>query len=169
MKHPVNSRSWPGLCVGVLIGILLSGAGFAFVRIGRGFATWGALQYDTDATVRGRIQAAGVVLPPEAYGLHYAAAGFVGSVWMKFTVPKEKIWTVVTASIGKSESDFLPKTPEHLLKEIYQNSDQTYDLGWWTPSAVTSPLSWSRTEGRFYEDWLIDMQGGTFYITRWDY
>jgi hypothetical protein len=156
----VNSRSWPGLCVGVLIGILLSGAGFAFVRIGRGFATWGALQYETDATVRGRIQAAGVALP----------AGFVdGSVWIKFTVPKEKIWTAVTASIGKSESDFLPKMPEHLLKEIYQNSDQTYDLGWWAPSAVTSPLSWSRTEGRFYEDWLLDKQSGTFYITRWDY
>lgn len=166
----MNSRPCLYLCIGVLIGVILLGAGFVFVQISRGFSTWGALQYETDETVRARIGKAGITLPPEAHGIHYGAAGFVdGSVWIKFTVPKDKIWGVVTASIAKTEIDFLPKMPEHLLNEIHQNPNQTYDLSWWTPSAVTSPLSWSRTEGRFYEDWLIDTQSGIFYITRWDY
>lgn len=166
----MNPRPWLSLSIGVLIGIILSGAGFIFVQIGQGLGNLGALQYETDATVRARIQKAGITLPPEAHGIHYGAAGFVdGSVWIKFTVPKDKIWSVVTASIKKTESDFLPRAPEHLLKEIYQNPKQAYDLSWWAPSAVTSPLSWSRSEGRFYEDWLIDTERGTFYITRWDY
>jgi len=166
----MNSKTWLSLCIGVLIGIIISGAGFISVQFVRGLANWGALEYETDATVKARIQGAGIPLPSGAHDIHYGASGFVdGSVWIKFTVPKDKIWDVVTGSIKKVESDFVPKIPEHLLKEIYQHSDQTYDLSWWTPAAVTSPLSWSRTEGRFYEDWLIDTQNGTFYITRWDY
>ena len=154
----------------MLMGVLISGFGFFSVRLASGFATWGALQYETDATVRMRVKELGISLPSEAHDIHCGVDGFVDhSLWIKFTVPTEKIWNVVGASISKSEKDFLPRMPEHLLKEVEQKSNQTFDLSWWTPFSVISPLSWSRSEGRSYEDWLIDKDRGTFYITRWDY
>jgi hypothetical protein len=166
----MKPKPWLLICVGMLIGVLISGFGYFFVRMSEGFAMMGALQYETDATVRSRVKKAGIRLPPEAYDIHCGFAGFVDhSRWIKFTVPKDEIWNVVGASISKSEKDFLPRMPEHLLKEVDQESNQTFDLSWWTPFSVTSPLSWSRTEGRIYDDWLIDKDSGTFYITRWDY
>lgn len=166
-------KPWAVLCIGILIGVSLSLCGFGFISIGRGFASWGALQYETDTTIRSHVKAAGILLPPDAHDIHYAVSGFVDhSLWIKFTVPKEKICDVVRDSLSKSESDFAHSSPKHLLNEIRQNPNQNHDLSWWTPASVTSPRSWSNPEEKegqhLFEDWLIDMETGTFYITRWD-
>jgi len=169
----MKAKSWLHFFVGLMLGVILSGLGFFVAQVGSGFASWGALQYETDAKVRSMIQRAGIVLPKEVYDIHYGVAGFVdSSEWIRFTVPKEKIWDVVSGSIGKSEADFISAHPEHLLKEIPLNPDQSHDTAWWNPSSVTSPKSWSNPSEKdgqhFFEDWLIDMETGTFYITRWD-
>jgi hypothetical protein len=169
----MKSRPWLILCVGMLIGILLSGCGFVVFNIARGFASWGALQYETDVKVRSHVKNAGIALPAEAHDIHYGLAGFVDHcMWIRFTVPKDMIWDVVTASVSKSEADFSHSMPENLLSEVFQSPDQEHNLDWWNPSSVTSPRSWSRskeTNGQhIFEDWLIDVQTGTFYISRGD-
>ncbi len=169
----MKSRPWITLCVGVLIGVLISGVVFVGVQIGRGIATWGELQYYTDTDVRKFVKEAGIALPQQAYDIHYGLSGFVdSSLWIKFSVPKQKIWVVVADSISKSEGDFSPVFPQHLAKEIFQNPNQKFDLSWWNPTSVKSPKSWSNPKEQngqhFFEDWLVDTETGTFYITRWD-
>lgn len=149
----------------------------AFVITGclmvKGMSKWGALELTTDSEVRSRIDKCGIKLPAEAHDIYHAQSGFVdSSVWMKFTVPKDQIWSVVANSIKKRDHEFQPVIPEHLLKEIDQHADQTYDLRWWMPESVKKPLSWSLHKtndgGEYFEDWLIDIETGTFYITKWD-
>ena len=157
----------------MLIGALITGFGFVAAGIARGFSSWGALEYSTDTKVRALVTKVGVALPTEAHDIHYAISGFVdSSLWIRFTVPKDKIWDVVTSSIGKTEADFERALPKHLLREVHQNPKQTDDFGWWAPSSVSSPMSWSNPREKdgqhFFEDWLIDMDTGTFFITRWD-
>lgn len=151
----------------------LGWVGFVATRISAGVSSFGALQYESDSKVRMWVIGSGIALPAEAYDIHYGVAGFVDkSIWIRFTVPKEKIWEVVSASIGKKETDFPSSHPKHLLSEITQDPRQSYDLSWWNPTSVASPRSWSDIEERngqqFYEDWLIDTSTGTFYISRFD-
>ncbi|MDB4354053.1 hypothetical protein N9Z02_01990 [Akkermansiaceae bacterium] len=158
------------LLLGMIIGVALCGVVYVLVGFSRGLGQWGGLRYETDGDVRATLQETGIALPNNAYGIHYAVSGFVDkSAWIRFSVPKHEIWSVVESSIKKSESDFSYDQPENLLREIHQDKGQSYDLKWWNPSSVTSPRSWSHREGRFFEDWLIDSKSGTFYITRWDY
>ena len=169
----MKSKSWLRFLMGVLTGILLSCCGMLIVEVGRGFASWGALVYATDTEVQARVKASGIVLPSGAQDIHHAYTGFVdSSLWIKFTVPKNQIWEVVRASIAKSEADFSPRHPENLLEQVYQGRNQKHDLSWWQPSSVKAPKSWSKikiSDGEaFHEDWLIDMETGTFYISRWD-
>ena len=167
-------RSLKPFFLGLTIGILLTLATFAILEAARGFASWGSLDLHTDTEVRTRIQNARIHLPAGAHTLYHASAGFVdGQTWIKFTVPPDQIWSVVAQSIQKRESDFTTTFPENLIKEVHQNANQTHDLSWWQPATVTRFLSWSREpknpSGSFYfEDWLIDLDTATFYITRWD-
>ncbi len=167
-------RSLKPFLIGLMMGTLLTLATFAIREVARGFATWGALELHTDAEVRTRIQNARIHLPPGAHTLYHASAGFVdGQIWIKFTVPPDQIWVVVAKSIQKTESDFTPSFPENLIEQVHQNPNQTHDTSWWQPTTVTRFLSWSQKtqnpSGSYYfEDWLIDLDTNSFYITRWD-
>lgn len=167
-------RSLKPVLLGLTLGIFLTVATFASREMARGMASWGALELHTDAEVRTRIQDSRIHLPPGAHTLYHASAGFVdGQTWIKFTVPPDQIWTVVAQSIQKTETDFTPTFPENLIEQVHQNPNQTHDLTWWQPTSVTRFLSWSQethnpSGSHYFEDWLIDLDTATFYITRWD-
>jgi hypothetical protein len=168
------TRSLKPFLLGLTIGILLTMVTFVFREMGRGMASWGALEIHTDTEVRIRIQNASIHLPPDAHTLYHAIAGFQDHQnWIKFTVPSDQIWTVVAQSIQKTESDFTANFPENLIENVRQNPNQTHDLSWWQPTSVTRFLAWSNqtqnpSGSHYFEDWLIDLDTATFYITRWD-
>jgi hypothetical protein len=167
-------RSLKPFLLGLTIGILVTLAFFALRELDRGFASWGALELHPDTEVRTRIQDARIHLPPGAHNLYHASAGFVdGQTCIKFTVPPDQIWPVVAQSIQKTETDFSTTFPENLIKEVHQNSNQTFDLSWWQPTSVTRFLTWSNqtqnpSGSHYFEDWRIDLDTATFYITRWE-
>ena len=167
-------RSLNPFLLGLTIGILLPLATFVFREMAQGMASWGALELHTDTEVRTCIQNARIHLPTGAHNLYHASAGFVdGQTWIKFTVPPDQIWTVVAQSIQKTEADFTTNFPENLIKDVPQNSNQTLDLSWWQPTSVKRFVSWSQetqnpSGSHAFEDWLIDLDTATFYITRWD-
>lgn len=167
-------RSLKPFLLGLAIGILTTLAFFALRELDRGFSSWGALELHTDTEVRNRIQNARIHLPPGVHTLYHASAGFVdGQTCIKFTVPPDQIWPVVAQSIQKTQTDFSTTFPENLIKEVHQNTNQTFDLSWWQPTTVTRFLSWSQetqnpSGSHYFKDWLIDLDTATFYITRWD-
>lgn len=167
-------RSLKPFLIGLTLGLLIAAFGFFSLEFARGMASWGALEIHTDTEVRTRIQNARIHLPPDAHTLYYAIAGFQDHQnWIKFTVPSDQIWTVVAQSIQKKEADFTTTFPENFIKEVHQNPNQTLDLSWWQPTTVTRFLSWSQetqkpSGSHYFEDWLIDLDTATFYITRRD-
>lgn len=167
-------RSLQPFLLGLTLGLLISAFGIFGLEFSRGMASWGALKLHTDTEVRTHIQNAGIHLPPDAHTLYYARAGFVDKqTWIKFTVPQDQVWQVIAQSLKKTESDFTPTFPENLLDQVYQNTNQTFDLSWWQPTSVTRFLAWSNqtqnpSGSHYFEDWLIDLDTATFYITRWD-
>lgn len=165
--------NWNSLFVSFVIGVVLTLITVFTVMVAKGFSTWGALRLFSDAEVRDLIRDSGVHLPPCAHDLYFAYAGFVDkTIWMKLTVPKDQVWSVVEDSIEKSASEFAPGIPKDFIKEIWQGKDQELDLAWWNPQAVKSPKGWSRhseSNGQhFFEDWVVDEETGTIYVTKWD-
>lgn len=167
-------RSLQPFLIGLTLGLVIAAFGIFGLEFSRGMASWGALEIHTDTEVRSRIQNARIHLPPDAHTLYYAIAGFQDHQnWIKFTVPADQIWTVVAQSIQKTESDFTATFPENLIENVRQNPNQTHDLSWWQPTSVTRFLAWSNhtqepSGSHYFEDWLIDLDTATFYITSWD-
>lgn len=160
------------LVCGIFIGVVLSACGYAVYQIGQGFAGWGALTVTSDAVARNSITGSGVALPEEAHHLYFARDGFQDhNYWIKFTVPKDRVWEVVERSKKRKRADFVSGISQNFLKEIHQAKATKEDLGWWNPATVKRPLGCTfRQNGSMQdsEDWVVDEDAGTIYITKWD-
>jgi hypothetical protein len=122
----------------------------------------------SDAQVRQAIAKSGINLPQCSWNLFYAISGFQDhAVWITATVPKEDLWNVVEISLHKTRSDFTNGIPNNFFDRVEGGAKQAIDTSLWNPRSVTTPLHFSKKEkGGYYEDWLVDENGGRIFVTK---
>ena len=154
--------------VGCICGALVLGAALAVREFGKGMESWGNTIEYSDIKVRQEIIQSGIDLPPASWNLFYAINGFQDhGVWIALTVPREDLWRVVEASLHKKKEDFTSGIPDEFLDQVETNKDQKIDTSLWTPKNIKNPLHFSVRQGNsYFEDWVVDEEGGRIFITR---
>jgi len=153
---------------GWFCGVILLGAIIVIKDFSEGMKSLGSTVEYSDIKVRQAIKESGIDLPPAAWNLFYAISGFQDhGVWITLTVPREELWGVVEASLHKNKKDFTSGIPDEFLDQVEMDKDQKIDTSLWTPKSIKSPLHFSIRKGSsYFEDWVIDEEGGRIFITR---
>jgi hypothetical protein len=154
--------------IGCICGALLLGAVLLVRIVGEGMKSWGQTDVCSDVQVRQVIKDSGIDLPSASWDLFHAISGFQDhGVWIAFTVPRDQLWSVVEASIHKKREDFTTGIPEEFLDQVEMGEDQKIDTSLWTPKSIKNPLHFSIRKGSsYFEDWVVDEEGGRIFITK---
>jgi hypothetical protein len=157
---------------GCICGVFVLGTVLALREFGAGMKSWGRTVAHSDIEVRQAINRSGIKLPPASWNLFYAIEGFVDPCeWITLTVSRDELWNVIEASLHKKKEDFKSGIPEGFLDQVSMHEDQEFDASLWTPRSIGNPrhLSVRRNhEGHsYFEDWVVDEEGGRIFITKW--
>ena len=156
--------------VGCICGAILLGVILALREIGVAMSSWGGTIAHSDIEVRRAITQSGINLPPASWNLFYAISGFPDHrEWITLTVSRDELWIVVEASLHKKKEDFTSGIPENFLDHVEVGEEQKIDASLWTPRSIKNPLHLSIRRGdNYFEDWVVDEEGGQIFITKWD-
>jgi hypothetical protein len=156
---------------GCICGVLLLGAVVAFRALRQEMEkmkSWENTDVYSDIEARQAIKRSGIDLPPASWNLFYAINGFQDhGVWISLTVPRDQLWSVIEASIHKKREDFTTGIPEFFLDQVEMGKDQKIDTSLWTPKSIKNPLHFSIRKGNsYFEDWVVDEDGGRIFVTK---
>lgn len=162
MKHIVI------FLIGCVFGALLLDGVLAIKEGAYGMKSLESTDVYSDVQVRQRIKESGIDLPSASWNLFYAINGFQDhAVWISLTVPHDQLWEVVEASLHKQRQDFISGIPEEFLKQVETGTDQKLDASLWSPDTIKNPLHYSIRRGdSYFEDWVVDEEGGRMFITK---
>ena len=134
--------------------------------------SWENTDVYSDAQVRKKIKDSGIDLPPASWNLFYAASGGFQdhATWIALSVPRDRIWSIIEASLHKPKEDFKRGIPKMFLEEVEMSEDQKIgpkiDTSLWNPVGIKNPFHFSIQEGSYFEDWVVDEDGGRIFITK---
>lgn len=158
------------ICGAFLFGMVV---GFRALRVyvrqeAEKMKAWENTDVYSDVEARQAIKKSGIELPPVSWNLFCAINGFQDhGVWISFTAPRDQLWSVIEASIHKKREDFTSGIPENFLDQVELGKDQKVDTSLWTPKSIKNPLHFSIRKGdSYFEDWVVDENGGRIFITK---
>jgi len=154
--------------LGCVFGALVLAAVFTVRKGGEDMKSLDRTDVYSDAEVRQKIKASGIDLPSDSWNLFYAISGFRDhGVWIALTVPRDQLWSVVEASLQKKREDFTNGIPEEFFDKVELGEDQKIDTSVWAPKSIKHPLHFSIRKGNsYFEDWVVDEEGGRIFITK---
>lgn len=133
---------------------------------------WENTEVYSDAQVRAKMKKSGIELPSASWDLFYATSGGFQdhATWIALTVPRDQVWGTIEASLHKTKEDFKSGIPEMFLEEVEMSEDQKIgpkiDTSLWNPVGIKNPVHFSIQEKSYYEDWVVDEEGGRIFVRK---